>query len=82
MKRIATALRRSREWFRGIRVRRHAALLLVILEGLLTAVPFLISWWVSATYKAVLAGWTVSGMKTSEKRKALRSLMGEADDAG
>lgn len=52
------------------------SLVLVVIEGAVSAVPFLLSWWLCAVYRAVLTGWSVSGMESAEKRSALRQLLG------
>jgi hypothetical protein len=48
---------------------------LIVIEGVITTIPFLLSWWVSAVYQSVVAGWLVAGMKSAEKRKALAELL-------
>lgn len=62
--------------------RKHTSTTLVVVEGVLTAIPFLLSWWVCSMYRSVVAGWAVSGMKAHEKRAALRELMGDHANAG
>ena len=52
-----------------------ASLVLVVIEGLVSAIPLLLSWWVCAVYRAVLLGWTISGMlSTEEARRATRDV--------
>lgn len=54
-----------------------ASLTLIVVEGVITAIPFLLSWWVCATYRSILAGWAVSGMESIEKKAAVRQLLGD-----
>jgi hypothetical protein len=53
-----------------------ASLVLVVIEGAVSMIPFLASWWVCAIYRAILTGWAVSCMDSTEKRAALRLLLG------
>jgi hypothetical protein len=61
--------------------KKAVSLALIVVEGLLTVLPFLIAWWGSALYRSILAGWAVSGMQAAEKRAALAKLMGDDDHA-
>lgn len=54
-----------------------ASLVLVVIEGAVSMIPFLLSWWVCAVYRAILSGWAVSGMVSTEKRSALQELLGK-----
>ena len=57
-------------------VKEKISAILVVVEAVLTAIPFLLSWWLCAVYRSVLAGWTVSGLEYAEKRKALHQMIG------
>lgn len=48
----------------------------IVIEGMLTAVPFLVSWWLCSVYRSILAGWVVSGLESTEKKEALSKLLG------
>lgn len=56
--------------------RNSAVTALVILEGVVTAVPFLVSWLACSIYQAVLSGWLVSRSESAEKRAILTEVLG------
>jgi hypothetical protein len=74
---VMHVVREIGHWLKPQGFREDAALLLVIVEGLLTAAPFLLSWWLCAFYRSIIAGWEVSGMKAPVKRRMLKQMMGE-----
>jgi hypothetical protein len=57
--------------------RQTAVTSLIVVEALLTAVPFLLSWWLCALYRCVIAGWMVSGVESNVKRAMLARMMGD-----
>ncbi len=64
-------------------VRGAAYHVLRTVESALTLPVFLLAWWGSSLCRAVQLGWAVSGMKTGEKRSAIKQLLGEpSNDAG
>lgn len=72
-------LKLLRAWWYSLSIPKRCAMavpwLLTIIEGIVSFVPFFLSWMGCAIYYAVKMGHAISTMKADEKRVALRELL-------